>query len=89
MGTPLVVSNRSRVYHTASIFATQPRIPWEWVTPADRNQWGGSRRIPPSLLQAFRNDAKLLHQAQIISHRPMFDGFAVPEASEMHLGLLK
>jgi hypothetical protein len=34
-----------------------------------------------------RNDAKLLHHAQIIPHRSMLDSFAVPEAHEMHLGL--
>ena len=36
-----------------------------------------------------RNDAELPHHTQIISHRPVFDGFAVPEAHEMHVGLLK
>src|SRR5258708_3757171 len=33
------------------------------------------------------NDTELLHHAQIIPHRPMFDPLAVPEAHEMHLGL--
>jgi len=33
------------------------------------------------------DDAKLLHQAQVIPHRSMLDAFAVPEAHEMHLGL--
>ncbi len=36
-----------------------------------------------------RNNAKLLHHAQIISHHPLFDGFAISETNEMHVGLLK
>jgi transposase, IS6 family len=36
MGTPLVVSNRSRVYHTTSIFATQPCRPH---LKARNNSW--------------------------------------------------
>jgi hypothetical protein len=32
---------------------------------------------------------ELPHHAQIISHRTVFDGFAVPEAHEKHVGLLK
>ena len=40
------------------------------------------------LVRWRRNDAKLLHQAQIIPHRTMLYPLAVPEAHEMHLGLL-
>src|SRR5215204_2882286 len=30
---------------------------------------------------------KLAHHAHVISHSPVLDGFTVPEANEMHVGL--
>ena len=38
-----------------------------------------------SALSRRRNNTKLLHHAQIVPHPPMFDGFAVPKADEMHV----